>query len=73
MNRIWHGSKKVMLVFGAGLIFGIGLRISEWLIPAPPTKLVLCDDSSSEQCEVVTEDASDQPAALAKSPRAEVI
>lgn len=54
--------KKAGSALAVGVLLGVGFRVSEWLIPAPPVKLLLCDDSADTQCEVVTEEAgTDEP------------
>ncbi|KVP75546.1 hypothetical protein WJ96_07520 [Burkholderia ubonensis] len=37
----------------AGVLFGVGERIGQWLLPAPDTRVVLCvlaDDSDEDSC-----------------------
>lgn len=41
-------------VLVAGIVFGVGVRISQWLVPAPAVRIALCDstDVSAECIEV---------------------
>jgi hypothetical protein len=35
-------------VLAAGVLFGFGLRIAEWLVPAPDTRVVVCAPSEDD-------------------------
>lgn len=50
-------------VLAAGLLFGVGVRISQWLVPAPPVRVALCDSASAgeDSCLVIGDDM-DAPA-----------
>ena len=72
-------AKPVLAVSGAivaaGFLFGIGLRASQWLVPAPPEQLALCaadQAPSSDGACVLLEDATDAPAAQHENVDAEL-
>jgi hypothetical protein len=54
-------------ILAAGFLFGVGLRASQWLVPAPPEQLELCapegPGGEGESC-VLVDAAADVPAAL---------
>jgi hypothetical protein len=64
-------TRPVFLASGAlvaaGFLFGLGMRASQWLVPAPPEQLTLClpdaagDDDGSR---VLIEEAPDAAASL---------
>ncbi|KVP17370.1 hypothetical protein [Burkholderia ubonensis] len=39
-------------LLAAGILFGLGERIGQWLLPAPDTRVVLCaaDESVDDEC-----------------------
>lgn len=51
-------------VLAAGIVFGVGVRISQWLVPAPAVRIALCDSSAEDAECLVIEDAPDVPAGL---------
>lgn len=63
--------RPVLLASGvlvaAGVLFGLGLRASQWLVPAPPEQLTLClPDAAGDgdgSC-VLIEEAADTAATL---------
>ena len=63
--------KPVLAVSGAivaaGFLFGLGVRASQWLVPAPPEQLALCTSDGPPDSEgscVLVDDAADVPANL---------
>lgn len=51
-------------VLAAGIMFGVGVRISQWLVPAPAVRIALCDSSAEDAACLVVEDVPDVPAGL---------
>jgi hypothetical protein len=61
------GVKPVLKISGvivaAGFLFGVGVRLSQWLVPAPPVEIALCGTagepgSGPDTCLVVEDDES---------------
>ena len=51
-------------VLAAGLLFGVGVRISQWLVPAPAVRIALCDSSAEDAECLVVDGMPDVPAGL---------
>jgi hypothetical protein len=58
-------------VLAAGIIFGVGQRIGQWLVPAPPIEVALCmpggsddtnSDSDSANCVLLDTGFGEMPA-----------
>lgn len=66
------GVKPILKISGvivaAGFLFGVGMRVSQWLIPAPPVEIALCGPSDpasdADTCVLVEEEQVDTPASL---------
>lgn len=66
------GVKPVLKISGvivaAGFLFGVGIRLSQWLVPAPAVEIALCGTvgapgSGPDGC-LVVEDDEPTPAGL---------
>lgn len=51
-------------LLAAGIVFGVGVRISQWLVPAPAVRISLCDDTADDGSCLLVEEEVDIPAAL---------
>lgn len=45
-------AKEAIQIFGLGLLIAAGVRIGEWVIPAPETRLVVCFANELDQVEI---------------------
>ena len=48
-------------VLAVGVLFGAGLRISQWLIPVPPVRISLCESPAADASCVLSVDEDTEP------------
>lgn len=61
--RLGVAFKKSAAVLAAGVVFGLGLRITQWLVPAPETRVVVCapSEDADDSCVPMGPDEQQSP------------
>lgn len=58
--RLGAAFKMSAAVMAAGIFFGLGVRIAQWLVPAPESRVVVCAPSEDDDSSCVPQGPDEQ-------------